>query len=203
MRNIASVLSCLMFAGVLCVSMVTASLGKGRAETRREWNALASGRTEFDVSDPALLPSSLALAAEQAGCRYKDDIKKTPVRFMRPEGLSIAIIFCAGIVGSHQVFDVSDVLKPRPTALPFLAQPDGFGTTTRPGWISWEKEAKVFQAETGSDSSPARLRHIYRVDQETRSFVLVRVDFNPHIRGKDEWATIWETPRWSFTSKRD
>jgi hypothetical protein len=200
---IASILSRLIFAGVLSSSLVAAAFGQDRTETRREWSTLANGRTEFDVSDPASLPSTLVLAAEEAGCRYKDDIKDAPVRFMRPEGRRIAIVFCSGTVGSHQVFDVSNVLKPTLIELPFLAQPDGFGTTTRPGWITWQKEAKVFQAETGSDISFARLRHIYRVDRGTGSFVIVRVDFNSHTGGKDEWTTIWDAPRWSFPRNRD
>ena len=198
MRSIASILSRLVVAGMLVFNSAAAVLGQDRTETRREWGTLANGRSEFEVSDPALVPSTLALAAEQSGCRYKDDIKERPARFIRPEGRRLAIVFCSAIVGSHQVFDVSNVLKPTPVELPFLAHPDGFGTTARPGMITWEKEAKVFQAETGSDISFARLRHIYRLDRGTGSFVIVRVEFTPHIGTKDEWTTIWDAPKWSF-----
>jgi hypothetical protein len=90
----------------------------------------------------------------------------------------------------HQVFDVRNVLKPTLVELPFLAQPDGFGTTARPGWITWEKETKIFQAETASDISFVRLRHIYRVDRGTGSFVIVRVEFTSNVGTKDGWTTI-------------
>lgn len=149
MRSIASILSRLAVAGMLVFNSAATVLGQDRTETRREWGTLANGRTEFEVSDPALMPSTLALAAEQSGCRYKDDIKERPARFIRPEGRRLAIVFCSAIVGSHQVFDVWNVLKPTPVEFPFLVRPDGFGTTARPGMITWEKEAKVFQAETG------------------------------------------------------
>ena len=111
MRSVASILSRFVVAGMLVFSSAAAVLGQDRTETRREWGTLANGRTEFEVSDAALLPSTLALAAEQSGCRYKDDIKDAPVRFMRPEGRRLAIVFCSGIIGSHQVFDVSNVLN--------------------------------------------------------------------------------------------
>jgi hypothetical protein len=199
MRSVASVFSRLLVAGALVFGSFAAALGQDRTETRREWYTLANGRTEFEISDAALLPRTLARAVEETGCRYKDDIKDAPTRFMRPEGSRLAIVFCAGIVGSHQVFDVSDVLKPRLVEFPFLAQPDGFGTTARPGWITRDEEAKVFQAETGSDISFARIRHIYRIDRAgTGHFVIVRVEFHPHAGSKDEWTTIWTAPHWSL-----
>ncbi|WP_213290144.1 hypothetical protein [Bradyrhizobium sp. sGM-13] len=203
MRSMVSILSRLVVAGMLAFSSASVVLGQDHAEAlKREWVTASKGRTEFEVSDAALIPSTLALAAEQSGCRYKDDIKDAPVRFIRPEGRRLAIVFCSGIaVGSHQVFDVRNVLKPTLVELPFLAQPDGFGTTARPGWITWEKEANIFQAETGSDISFARLRHIYRVDRGTGSFVIVRIEFTPHIGTKDEWTTIWDAPNWSFPAK--
>jgi tRNA A-37 threonylcarbamoyl transferase component Bud32 len=47
-----------------------------------------------------------------------------------------------------------------------LGIPDRFGTTARPGRITWEREARVFEAEfVGSDIClRARLRHTYRLD---------------------------------------
>ncbi|MEH2558543.1 hypothetical protein V1286_006072 [Bradyrhizobium algeriense] len=198
MRPILSILPRLVAAWMLVFNSAAAVLAQDRTETRREWGTLANGRTEFEVSDPALVPGTLALAAEQSGCRYKDYIKERPARFIRPEGRRLAIVFCAAIVGSHQVFDVSNVLRPTPVEFPIIVHPDGFGTTARPGVITWEKEAKVFQAESGSDTSPARLRHIYRLDRGTGSFVVVRVEFTPHGGIKDGWTTIWDAPIWSF-----
>jgi hypothetical protein len=198
MRPISSILPRLVVAGMLVFNSAAAVLAQDRTETRREWGMLANGRTEFEVSDPALVPSTLAVAAEQSGCRYKDYIKEYPVRFIRPEGRRLAILFCAAIVGSHQVFDTSNVLRPTPVEFPIIVQPDGFGTTARPGVITWDKEAKVFQAETGSDTSSARLRYIYRLDRGTGSFVVVRVEFTPHFGLKDGWTTIWDALIWSF-----
>ena len=151
-----SILSRLVVAGMLVSISAAAVFGRDPTMAlKSEWSAVSKGRTEFEVSDAALLPSTLALAAEQSGCSYKDDIKNAPVRFMRPESHRLAIVFCSGIIGSHQIFDVSNVLRPRLLELPFLVQPEGVGTTARPGWITWEKEANVFQAETGSDMLPS------------------------------------------------
>ena len=199
MRPIASILFRLVVAGLLVTNSAAAVLGQDRTEARREWGTLANGRTEFDVSDVTLLPSTLALAAEQAGCDYKEHIKDMPVRFMRPEGLRLVMVFCSGNgTGSHQIFDVSNVLKPALIELPVLAQPDGFRATARPGLVTWEKETKVLQAVGVSDMSVAGLRHIYRVDRGIGGFVIVRVEFTPHVGNKDGWTTIWDAPKWLF-----
>jgi hypothetical protein len=88
--------------------------------------------------------------------------------------------------------------KPTLVELPFLAQPDGFGTTARPGWITWERETGVFQAETGLDVvGSRRIRHTYRVG--ANGFVIVRVELQQD--GVGEWTTIWDAPRWSFPAK--
>jgi hypothetical protein len=201
MRSMVSTLSRLVVAGLLVFSSASVGLGQDpMMALKLEWSIVSKGRIEFEVSDAALLPSTLALVAEQSGCRYKDDIKSAPVRFMRPEGRSLAIVFCSGIIGSHQVFDVSNVLKPTLVELPFLAQPDGVGTTARPGLITWEKEAGVFRAETGSDLLPSpRVRHTYRYGRSDATFVLVRVEVQHD--GVGEWITMWDAPRWSLPAK--
>jgi hypothetical protein len=82
-----SILSRLVVAGMLISISASAVFGQDPTMALKlEWSAVSKGRTEFEVSDAALLPSTLALAAEQSGCSYKDDIKNAPVRFMRPEG---------------------------------------------------------------------------------------------------------------------
>jgi hypothetical protein len=198
----APILPQLLVAAMLLFNSTATAFGQDREEARREWGTLYNGRTDFDVSDAALLPSTLALAAKESGCRYEEDIKDTPVRFVSLEGHRLVIVFCRGIaVGSHQVFDVRNVMKPRLVEFPFLAQPDGFGTTARPGWITWEKGAAVFQAETGSDDSFARVRHTYRLDRGTGSFVIVRVEFTPDRGTKDAWTTIWDAPKWSLPAQ--
>ncbi|MBR1125279.1 hypothetical protein JQ628_27420 [Bradyrhizobium lablabi] len=203
MRFTGSLLSRVLIAAMFIVGSPVVTIGQDSTDTRREWGTLANGRTEFEVSDAASLPKTLAFALEQAGCPYKDEIEKEPVRFMRPEGIRIAIVLCrAGTVSySHQVFDVSSVLKPRLLEFPILAHPGGFRATATPGWITWDKEAKVFQAETGSDISVAGLRHFYRIDPGLGRFVLVRVEYNPHTGNKNEWTTIWEASDWSFPGK--
>jgi hypothetical protein len=45
-------------------------------DVRREWSDLAKGRTEFEVSDPTLVSSQLALAVEQSGCRHYEELIK-------------------------------------------------------------------------------------------------------------------------------
>jgi hypothetical protein len=97
MRSIPSILLRLVVAAMLLFNSAAAVLAQDRTETRREWGTLANGRTEFEVSDPALVPSTLALAAEQSGCRYEDCIKERPARFIRPEGRRLAVVFCAAI----------------------------------------------------------------------------------------------------------
>ena len=33
------------------------------------------------------------------------------------------------------------------------------------------------------------------------SFVIVRIEFTPHVGNKDGWTTIWEAPKWSFLAR--
>ncbi|MCP1833188.1 hypothetical protein J2R76_001523 [Bradyrhizobium sp. USDA 4532] len=102
----------LLTAGPPLVSVArgdeTASIN-ARREALREWSSLANGRTDFEISDPALVPRMLALAAEQSGCKYSDDIEKLPVRFMKVAGHRLALMFCRlSVTGSHRAFDLSE-----------------------------------------------------------------------------------------------
>jgi hypothetical protein len=66
-------------------------------DPRREWFKLADGRTEFEISDPNLMPKPLATAVEQSNCgNYKERMKETPVRFLRVKNQRLAIVFCPG-----------------------------------------------------------------------------------------------------------
>jgi hypothetical protein len=194
---------------VLVCALIPAARGNDvpeadeRREVGLEWRSLAKGRTEFDVSDPALLPNRLVLAIEQSGCRYKEGIAELPVHFINGKQHRFALVFCFDISsGSHQVFDLWDLRKPQLVELPSVARPNGFTTTDRPGVITWNKESAVFQAETGSDLLPSpRLRQTYRLD-ETRSrvtFVITRVEVRPD--GHGEWVTMWDAPQWSVPAK--
>jgi hypothetical protein len=204
MRSIISILPRLVVAGMLVFASVAVAFGQDRIEVRREWSNLANGRTEFEVSDPVLLPRRLALAAEHSGCRYKEGIEQHPVSFIKLGSRRLAIVYCYAIVGSHQVFDLSNLERPRPVEFPFLAQPEGFGTTVRPGGITWKKEDGIFQAVIGSDMLPTiRVRHTYRFDenQVSPTFVIVRVE-GQQVPGPDEWTTIWDAQRWSLPALR-
>jgi hypothetical protein len=202
MRLPISILSRPILAAILLCTFIAVVPGEDlsgagvQPDPRRVWHDLAKDRKEFDVSDPALLPSQLALAAEQSGCHYKDDIERAPVRFISVENRRLALVPCFGIIGSHQVFDLTDLRRPKLMEFPVMSRKGGFGTTTRPGAITWKKEAGVFEAETGSDlKCTGRVRHTYRPDVDY-GFVIVRVEVKTNECRQDEWATIWEAPRW-------
>src|ERR1700694_1716964 len=117
MRSIVSILPRLVVAGMLVITSVAFAFGQD--EARREWFNLANGRREFEVSDPALLPNRLFLAAKQAGCEIEEGVKRSPVRFTKIGGSRLAIVFCHAIEGSHIVFDLSTLQRPRVVSFPF------------------------------------------------------------------------------------
>ena len=203
MRSAVSFLSSLVLATILLCAQPAISLGDQLSEAQQlrrdvleEWRRISNGRTDFEISDLALVPNQLALAAKQSGCDYKEGIKTAPVHFIRIKDQRLAILFCFAIIGSHQVFDLSNLQEPSLVRFPFLAQPKGFGMPTRPGVISFEKETGVFMAVTGSDLLPSpSVRHTYRF-AAPRGFVVVRVEFQQD--GLSEWTTLWDAPDWSF-----
>ena len=79
MRPISSILSRLVVTGMMVFNSAAAVLAQDRTETCREWGLLANGRTEFEVSDPALVPSTLAVAAEQQAVATKITSKSIPL----------------------------------------------------------------------------------------------------------------------------
>ena len=199
MRPVATILFHLAVVGTLLIAPIAVALGQersDRAEAGIEWSRLANGRTDFEVSDPALLPTRLALAAERSGCRYKEAIgNSSPARFTKIGSYRLAILACWSISGWHQVFDLSTLERPRPVEFPVAVRPEGFGTTLRPGWINWEKETSIFQAVRGSDMVPSwKTRHTHRFDGHS-GFVVVRVEIQ-RVPWPDEWTSIWQTPRW-------
>lgn len=204
MPYLASLLAKLLIAGTLLSFSALPSVGeemspelKDKVEARREWFDVAKGRTDFEVSDPALLPTRLVLAAKHTGCKIDEGIERSPVQFTKIGGRRLAIIFCHAIVGSHKVFDVTSLQRPALVSFPFMKMPAGFGTTDRPGWITREKETSTFLAVSGSDMKPSwDVRHTYRFD-EYLGFVVIRVEVKG-MPGYDEWAAVWETPRWSL-----
>ena len=211
MRFLIPILRRATLAAMLLCASIAAAPGQDRPgagdrqDAGMEWQSLANGRTEFDVSDPALVPRRLALAAEQSGCLYKDGIKEIAVRFTSVEKRRLAIVFCRfGVTGSHQLFDLSVLQKPKLIELPFLALKDGFGTTPRPGMITWNGDVGVFEAVTGTDTCPSyQLRHTYRPGltagwvSEAATFVVVRVEVRENrCLQFGDWNTIWEATQW-------
>ncbi|MEH2507503.1 MULTISPECIES: hypothetical protein [unclassified Bradyrhizobium] len=210
MRFQPTILSLLLTAILLCAS-IAAAPGDDRSgadvqqDVRQKYDAISFVGGDFDISDPALVPRQLVLAAEQSGCQYKTDIKELPIRFISAENRQLALVYCSGIVGSHHVFDFVDRRRPKLVELPFIAKKDGFGTTTKPGLITWKRGAGVFEAVTGSDMCPnSELRHTYRLGlsegwvSRAASFVVVRVEVREKpCRGENtEWTTVWEAPPW-------
>src|SRR3954447_11087654 len=109
--------------GLLLIGSIPVALAQVGADVqqdpRREWHELAKGRNEFEISDPALLPTRLALAAERSNCGYKDEISSIPARFIRIKSYRIAIVFCrSGIMGSHRAYDMTDLRRPRQMEFP-------------------------------------------------------------------------------------
>ena len=154
MSNLTTLLVRLLISGSLLFTSLGLAFGeemnpelRERAEAGLEWSNLAKGRAEFEVSDPSLLPSRLILAAKQTGCRIEQGIETDPVRFTKIGGKRLAIVFCHAIVGSHIVFDLSTLQRPRVVSFPFMKLPEGFGTTDRPGWITREKETSTADPE--------------------------------------------------------
>lgn len=161
------------------------------------------GRTEFEVSDIAKIPVQLARASEEAGCNYKARIKEFPLHFVDVGQRRFVLVFCDAIVGTHQAFDLSNVRQPERVAFPFLARDMGIGTTYRPGLLTWDKAAGVFEARSGTDVCPgSQLRHVYQIGS-TEGFVsngstlvLVRVDVQENACAKGPWTAVWEAPKW-------
>jgi hypothetical protein len=203
MRFLSSVLSLFVMVGtLLCASIVIARADERSGvnlqhEVLREWHFLANGRTEFEISDPALVPRLLVIAAEQSGCDYKLDMKASPVRFVRFEYRRFAIVPCWGFSGSHELFELTNLKKPKLIVFPVFAAEGGFSTSSRPGMLTWKKETGILEAESSSDMGcPGRGRHTYRLSRTQPGLVLTRVEINKDDCGKNEWNTIWEAPPW-------
>ena len=197
-------------AGLVLFTSVIAAFAQAQSEIdlsqdpRREWSSLAQGRTEFEISDPALVPSRLALAAKQAGCRYQDQIGQAPLQFVKVKSRRLAIVACFGIPDTQMVFDLSNLQRPRVLEFPVLAPAGGFGTTASPGRITWNKEAGTFQTQISSDLLPTiRLRYAYRFNDTYEidsPFVIERAEAQ-WTPGPDEWTPIWEAKPWSFPAR--
>jgi hypothetical protein len=170
-------------------------------DLRREWFNLAQGRTAFEVSDPQHVPNFLKLAVEQSGCRYEDGLRMAPIHFIRVAHGRLALVPCGGPLKTTQrAFDLSDLQKPLAIKFPFLAYPDGIGASgDAPGFLTWDKDAGFFRAETTLDISNTPARYTYRFDGPPSNFVLLRVEVRRN--GIGDWTTIWDAPRLSDLAK--
>lgn len=207
MRFRAFILALLLTAYSLCASIAAGEDRPGAdvQEDARRKN-ISFVQLESKISDPALVPLQLTLAAEQFHCNYKDDIKELPIHLIRTDGRRIALVFCrSGVGGSHHVFDFANLRKPKLVELPFMAQSAGFGTTSRPGLMTWKRDAGVFEAVTSNDSClSSAVRHTYRLGvtegwvSQAASFVVVRVEARDNYCSGNtgEWVTVWEAPPW-------
>lgn len=209
MRFLASILSLSILAATLSCAVIatapaqenpTINLGQ---ETLREWHELAKGRTEFEVSDPALLPKLLVVAVEQAHCNYKLDMNAAPVRFIRFERRRFAIVTCWGFVASNLLYELSDLKRPKLIEFPVFAAEGGFTTSPSPGALTWHKETAILEAESWTDMMcTGRGRQTYRLSRAQPGLVLRRVEINKDDCGKNEWTTIWEAPAWNELTRQ-
>jgi hypothetical protein len=97
------------------------------------------------------------------------------------------------------VFELSNS-QPTLIQFPILEHPEGFGTTSAPGAISWNNEAKILQAEKGSDISCGNVRHTFRLGTFFKSFAVVRVDCKLEC-GENEWTKLWDASKWALPTK--
>lgn len=105
------------------------------------------------------------------------------------------MVFCPSVAsGTHKVFDISVLHRPQLLVFPIAKAPEGFGTTDRPGMLTWNKESLIFQGVIGTDVPHISTRHTYRFNDW--GFVVLRLEIQP-VPGPDEWTTIWEAPRWT------
>ena len=160
-------------------------------------------RTDFEVSKLSDVPRQVAQAARREGCDIQGGVEQFPLRFLVEKGRRFVLVYCHSIVGTHLIFDLADIRRPRLVVFPFLARSTGFGVTPRPGVITWRQEAGVFEAETGTDTCPSsRLRHVYRLAStegfasQAVSFVILRVEVRDNCAGDTPWSTVWESPKW-------
>jgi hypothetical protein len=171
---------------IVCGLTVQPAAGQGvgsPSEAQQSERIDFRNRTEFEISDPAEVPAQVARITQQSSCDYKARIKQFPLHFISIERRRFVLVYCDHIVGTHQVFDLSNLRSPKPIMFPFLARDSGFGATPRPGLITWKKDSGVFEAVTGTDTCPSsQLRHVYRLGMTEGwasgepTFVLIRVD---------------------------
>ncbi|CCD98749.1 hypothetical protein [Bradyrhizobium sp. STM 3809] len=155
------------------------------------------GQSEFEIHDPDLLPKQLVRAIAQTNCRYKEDLKALPVRFLVIETRRFALVPCFGIaVTWHEIFDLQDRRRPRLLQLTKMAPERGFVAADSAGFVTWNKDDEVFEATGGNDMCTGAVRHIYKLAPDGEALSLIRVDFRLDNCGAGAWKTLWTAPPW-------
>jgi hypothetical protein len=206
MRTSISVAAVCLLTSFLQLSSVDTLMGQdqtpteARIEAYRQWKNVANGRTEFDVVDPALVPSQLALAFSRSGCQWEKVIKEVPLYIFKIQNQRLAKVTCFGFGYWQQIFDVSELTNPKALEFPVVSA-EGFRSTSRLGSIAWKPESGLLESVASSDQCGGPgVRHTYRwID---RGFSVIRVELSPENCGwQGPWTTIWESPQWSLIER--
>lgn len=155
------------------------------------------GQSEFEIHDPDLLPKQLVRAIEQTYCRYKENLKTLPVRFLFIEKRRFVLVPCSGIaITWHEIFDLQNSRHPRLLQLAKMAPERGFVAADNAGFVTWNKDDQVFEATGGNDMCTGAVRHIYKIAPDARELPLIRVDYRLDNCGDGAWKTLWTAPPW-------
>ncbi|BAM89322.1 hypothetical protein S58_33250 [Bradyrhizobium oligotrophicum S58] len=203
MQRPLSIFASSIFAVVWLLSSVGNLLGQEqntdelRKQAYRQWFDVAQGRAEFDIADPTLVPTQLAAAATQSGCRWRDVIAQVPVHVFKIDRRRFAKVTCFGFGYQQQIYDLSQLTNPRALQFPVVSWPAGFATTSSLGAITWNPESKLLESVGTSDlCGQPNIRHTYRWINS--DFSIIRIELSRDNCGSEEpWQTIWEAPQWS------
>ncbi|WP_257165385.1 hypothetical protein [Bradyrhizobium sp. SRS-191] len=202
-RHRASILRTLLIA--LCLVAAIGAPARGEDEAshikkfeKSEFDGIDfKGQSEFEIHDPDLLPKQLVRAIELTNCRYKEDLKTVPVRFLVVETKPFVLVPCFGMATTwHEIFDLQDRRRPRLLPLAKMAPERGLVAADSAGFVTWNRDDQVFEATGGNDMCTGALRHIYKIAPYDKGLSLIRVDFRLDNCGAGAWKTLWTAPPW-------
>ena len=211
MRLPSFIRSLLLTAIILCASIPATSAengsgGDAQQNARPKYDSISFAKGDFQISDPALVPRQLALAAEQGALRLQSRHQRVSRPLHQRANRRLALVFCRlGVLGSHYVFDFTDSRRPKLVELPFIAQNGGFGATPRPGLMIWKRDAGVFEAVPSRTYAPIRSSvtpigwtrpGVWSAALQVSAVVRVEVREKPCGRNSTEWTTVWEASPW-------
>jgi hypothetical protein len=192
---------------IMALCLVTAATMPGRSEDEashitklenRDFDGIDfKGQSEFEIHDPNLLPKQLVRAIEQTSCPYKEDLKALPVRFLVIENRRFVLVPCFGVPSRwHEIFHLQNRRQPKLMQLPIMAAERGFVAADSAGFITWNKDAQVFEATRGSDMCTGAAKHVYRIGRYDAELSLIRIDIQKDNCGGGEWETFWTASEW-------